>query len=96
MSAWELLIALPAARHLAAAWLAVGFVSGAALVLAFFWRWPAHGPEARRLRLRLQDELDNHEAERLQLADARAQVRDLLDQNKRLARLYAEAQRGRG
>jgi len=82
MSAWELLIALPAARHLAAAWLAVGFVSGAALVLAFFWRWPAHGPEARRLRQ--------------QRDDAWTQVRDLLAQNKRQAIDNLGAQRGRG
>ena len=82
MSAWELLLALPAARWIAGVCLVLGTVCGAGAVLAFCWRWPAHGPEARRLRQ--------------QRDDAWAQVRDLLAQNKRQAIDNLEAQRGRG
>ena len=77
MTAWELLLALPAVRLIAAVCLILGTVCGAGAVLAFGWRRFTK-PSDRLLQFRL--------------ADARAQVRDLLDQNKRLARLYAERQ----
>ena len=77
MTPLELLIALPAARWIAGVCLTIGTVCGAGAVLALFWRWPAHGPEARRLRQ--------------QRDDAWEQVRDLLEQNKRMVALYAEA-----
>jgi len=81
MTAWELLLALPAVRLIAAVCLILGTVCGAGAVLAFGWRRFTK-PSDRLLQFRLED--------------AAARIRDLLDQNKRLARLYAEAPRGRG
>ena len=59
----------------------IGFALGAGAVLAFCWRWRAHGPS--RILLRYQ------------LADARRQVRDLLAADARRARVYVEAKAGR-
>ena len=81
MTAWELLLALPAARWIAGVCLVLGTVCGAGATLALTWRWRAHGPS--RILLRYQ------------LADARRQVRDLLAADARRARVYVEAKAGR-